>query len=121
MTEVRAASENNPWSVQNAGQHKFQNSLSDKDLRRFTLVLGFYPFSPWNQWNPWLMKNAGSYNFQKLLSDKDLRGFTLVLGLCCFNPCSSVESAVNDLFDNCRESSTNRPYFFQNKPNFRKG
>ena len=59
----------------------------------------------------WLIKNAGQYKFPKALSDTDLRRFTLVLGLYCFNPCSSVESVVNDLFDNCRGSSTNRPFF----------
>jgi hypothetical protein len=31
-----------------------------------------------------------------------------------------VESVVNDLFDNCRESSTNQPFFLQNKANFKK-
>jgi len=34
MTEVRAASENNPWLMKNAGQYKFPKALSDTDLRR---------------------------------------------------------------------------------------
>ena len=66
------------------------------------------------------MKNADTYNFQKASSDTDLRRFTLVLALYLFNPCSSVASVVTELFDNCRESSTNRPPFMQNKANFRK-
>ena len=77
------------------------------------------------------MKNASSYKPHKILFDKDLHGFALVWGFYPFGPCSpreiragdispgeSVESVVSDLFDNCRESSTNRPYFFQNKANF---
>ena len=62
------------------------------------------------------MKSAGQYKFPKALSDTDLRRFTAVFGLYCFNPRSSVESVVNALFDNCRESSTNRPFFCKTKP-----
>jgi hypothetical protein len=46
MTEVRAASENNPWLMKNAGQYKFPKALSDTDLRRFTLLFGLYSFDP---------------------------------------------------------------------------
>ena len=77
----------------------------------------------------WLMKNASSYKPHKILCDKDLHGFALVWGFYPFGPCSpreiragdispgeSVESVVSDLFDNCRESSTNRPCVFKTKP-----
>jgi hypothetical protein len=80
------------------------------------------------------MEDASSYKLHNILRDKDLRRFTLVLGLYCFDPCSSremgagdsslgesVEFVVDDLFDNCRESSTNRPPFLQNKANLPAG
>jgi hypothetical protein len=79
--------------------------------------------------NPRLMKNASSYKLYKVLFNMDLRRFTLLFGLYCFNPRSPreigaadispgepVESVVNDLFDNCRESSTNRTFLCKTKP-----